>query len=472
MMKTTRSPHHHNVLGRPHARRVILATSCATFVGFAGVSAVGATLGSRDGVTSLGSASSGSGGDGWTLKYSEDFDTPLGETGSWVVDPQGEDSPWHVDEFDDDGEYFQVKGGEEFTEALGSVDILRKRTEVGEDGWLTIEHAAQDRVRDGVPDNEPSLDVADGEATINIPGQDAGLVLTATDTLPDEYRIEYDLTAFDFGGKRDGDWEYDGKFNGYEPGECKTNFPWVREGTPSTDPCEEPWGDVTSENGFYMLSIMDYAKPAPHNNIFIHSHRKVGMDTYSVSADWSEGLYQVCDPSSGELYPYEESDAVNVNQSFFDGTSFRNPDFAYSEYVMPTDCGLFVGNDDTEIVAAAEMQPEVLPEEKYTFAIERTKDSYVTEMSGNFANVGNTTLRYEQPFISEDGTSVLHYNQTAEEYNGSLNQELTFSGPHGEFTKEIWPEGSAYPDNFLIGFPHLNYYEGSAGIDNLKLYTR
>lgn len=471
-MKTTRSPHHHNVLGRPHARRVILASSCATFVGIAGVSAVGAAPGSRDAVTSLGSASSSNGGHGWKLKYSEDFDAPLGESGTWVVDPQGDDSPWHVDEFDDDGEYFRVKGGDDFTEALDSVDILRKRTEVGEDGWLTIEHAAQDRDRDGVPDNEPSLDVADGEATIDIPGQDAGLVLTATDTLPDEYRIEYDLTAFDFGGKRDGDWEYDGKYNGYEQAECKTNFPWVREGTPSTDPCDEPWGDVTSENGFYMLSIMDYAKPAPHNNIFIHSHRKVGMDTYSVSADWSEGLYQVCDPSTGELYSYEESDAVNVNQSFFDGTSFRNPDFAYSEFVMPTDCGLFVGNDDTEIVAAAEMQPEVLPEEKYTFAIERTKDSYVTEMSGNFANVGNTTLRYEQPFISEDGTSVLHYNQTAEEYDGSLNQELTFSGPHGEFTKEIWPEGSAYPDNFLIGVPHLNYYEGSAGIDNLKLYTR
>ena len=43
--------------------------------------------------------------------------TPLGESGTWVVDPQGDDSPWHVDEFDDDGEYFRVKGGDDFTEA-------------------------------------------------------------------------------------------------------------------------------------------------------------------------------------------------------------------------------------------------------------------------------------------------------------------------------------------------------------------
>lgn len=36
----------------------------------------------------------------------------------------------------------------------------------------------------------------------------------------------------------------------------------------------------------------------------------------------------------------------------------------------------------------------------------------------------------------------------------------------------MWPEGSAYPDNFIIGNPHINYYEGSAQIDNLRLYVR
>ena len=36
----------------------------------------------------------------------------------------------------------------------------------------------------------------------------------------------------------------------------------------------------------------------------------------------------------------------------------------------------------------------------------------------------------------------------------------------------MWPEGTNYLDNFIIGLPHLNYYEGSATIDNLRFYTR
>ncbi|MGO1948108.1 MAG: hypothetical protein ACTH1D_00645 [Mycobacteriaceae bacterium] len=46
------------------------------------------------------------------------------------------------------------------------------------------------------------------------------------------------------------------------------------------------------------------------------------------------------------------------------------------------------------------------------------------------------------------------------------------TGPHGEFTKEILPEGSEYPDNVILGIPHPNYYEGSASLGNLRLYSR
>ena len=304
-----------------------------------------------------------------------------------------------------------------------------------------------------------------------------------TDTLPSEYRIEYELKTVDFGGKRtvDGEetWNYDGKYNGYTPGECKTNFPWVRRGdysqggSETVDPCAAPWGDVTKENGYYLLSIMDYAHPAPHNNIFIHSHRKVGMDTYSVDASWATN-YSVCNPATQELYPYTLSKANGINQIFFDGNSFRDPSFAYNEFVMPTPCGLRVGDvPGATIVATAELEPELMPEETYTIAIERTKDSYVTELTGNFRYIGHTTIRNERPFVDEDGQhSIWHYNQTADEYDGSLNQTLTFEGPFGSFSKDMWPEGSAYPDNFVIGIPHLNYYEGSATIDNLKLYTK
>lgn len=32
-------------------------------------------------------------------------------------------------------------------------------------------------------------------------------------------------------------------------------------------------------------------------------------------------------------------------------------------------------------------------------------------------------------------------------------------------------EDSAYPDYFLLGIPHINYYEGSAVIDDVKLFV-
>lgn len=417
--------------------------------------------------------------DEWILAASEDFSTPFGTAEQdWVIDPLGEDSPWYVDEFSDDGEYYQVLGGEYFDRALDSMNIMRKRVEVGENGWLTLELAAQDRDKDGVPDSEPIIEARDGLGYIEIPSNTSAGILTATNPLPDQYRVEYELHTMDFGGKYDGSWEYDGKYNGYAPGECQTNFPWVRKGDYSqdeaaeVDPCDEPWGDVTRENGYYFLSIMDYAKPAPHNNIFIHSHRKVGMDSYSVDAEWAEN-YKVCNPETKELYEYTESSALGVNQIFFDGSAFRDPAFAYNEFVMPTPCGVRYGDDpDATIVATAEVQPELMPGETYTFAIERKENSYVTEMTGNFRYIGQATIRNEREFTTDDGRSIWHYNQTAEEYDGEFNQTLDFEGPYGEFSKEMWPAGTEYPDNFIIGIPHLNYYEGTATIDNVAVYTR
>ena len=415
----------------------------------------------------------------WVMVREENFESPLGvESADWEIDPLGKDSPWYVDEFSDDGQYYQVLGGDDFQRALDSMNIMRKRVEVGDEGWLTVELAAQDRDKDGKPDSEPNISVEDGNGLISVPSNDTAAMLTASDPLPSEYRIEYELKTLDFGGKRDGSWNYDGKYNGFEPGECKTNFPWVRKGDYSqggsdkVDPCADPWGDTTKENGYYFLSVVDYAKPAPHNNIFIHSHRKVGMDSYSVDADWAKS-YKVCNPESKELIDYTDSSANGVNQIFFDGESFRDPAFAYNEFVMPTPCGLKIGDDENAtIVATAEVQPELMPGETYTFAIERNANGYVTEMKGNFKYIGETTIRNERPFKSDDGHTIWHYNQTADEYDGSSNQTLTFEGPHGSFEKEMWPEDSAYPDNFVIGIPHLNFYEGEAQIDNLKLYTK
>ncbi len=51
---------------------------------------------------------------------------------------------------------------------------------------------------------------------------------------------------------------------------------------------DEPWlsGDATLENGFYWLTILD-ATPRPHNNIWIHHHRKVTIDSDNNKDAWT-----------------------------------------------------------------------------------------------------------------------------------------------------------------------------------------
>jgi hypothetical protein len=59
--------------------------------------------------------------------------------------------------------------------------------------------------------------------------------------------------------------------------------------------CSEPWFncDSTLQNGFYWLTILDEV-PRPHNNIWIHHHRKVVIDSDNNKESWSKsGMEQV-----------------------------------------------------------------------------------------------------------------------------------------------------------------------------------
>ena len=54
------------------------------------------------------------------------------------------------------------------------------------------------------------------------------------------------------------------------------------------------------------------------------------------------------------------------------------------------------------VSSAGELRPELMPDEFYTFAIERNSTGYTLEASGNFARAGEQTLRFYRPFV-EDG---------------------------------------------------------------------
>jgi hypothetical protein len=111
------------------------------------------------------------------------------------------------------------------------------------------------------------------------------------------------------------------------------------------------------------------------------------------------------------------------------------------------------------------MADKYLERESYVFAIERHQDNYTLEVTGNFHHSGKATLRMKKTF--RDYPVVWHYNQDAAEYDiADKNQVKSYNGE----SFNTWPKGSAYPDLFFFGDPHINYYEGTAEYDDVKLY--
>jgi hypothetical protein len=416
----------------------------------------------------------------WRVVASESFDDPLpvDRTG-WTRDPGGEDSPWHVDDLDDDGRVWRAISGPAFDRALDTFDVYRKRVPFGDGGWLTAEVAAQDKDLDGRPDSQPGLrrTTVDGEPAglLHEPSWDAGVLIRPTRPLPARYRVEVTLRAVDFGGRRHGRLRYDGKVNGYRPRPCVTAYPWTFTGAaPRRRRCDYP--DVTDQNGFYFLGILDYATPAPHGNPGIHQHRKVVMDGYNSVAPWSR-RYGVCDPATKRVVSVRRSNLTAVNALFIRGDRFRKANNDVSnEYFYKTACGDYSGDGAWgaggrlhDILSAAELQPELMPPASYSFAVERSDNGYTMEMSGPFRHTEGVTLRAHHDFV-EDGRPIWHYNRTAAEYDGRFDRSLTYRGPAGRYVDHhVWPAGSSYPDSFVIGDPHLNFYEGSAVVDDIRL---
>ncbi|KGX86079.1 hypothetical protein [Pontibacillus litoralis] len=410
----------------------------------------------------------------WEIVYEEDFEQEPQQLldNEWIHDDltSGEDNQWHVDHMDDNGEYFDVRQGPEFQEKLDEMKLYRQQIPFGEDDWLTLELAARDfNTSNEQPEEavQPFAEIVDDGTgnqvlTLNEPEYKGGILVRNTEELPQEYRIEYDLHNVNFGGRNaEGAIEYDGMYNGYtETEEELDGFPWTSG------------EDIKQANGFYYLGIMDYANPAPHNNAFIHNHRKVVFDSYSTE-DLPYGQEkQICNTATGENYDYysDESAHLPVYAGFTNAyhQNFFNENLLYPPMTVHSECGSVSQSDN--IYSAFELDPAELDGDgHYHMAVERHEDRYVIEVTGKmFHDEKEQTYRYEQKFNDpENETIVWHYNQTEEEYDGEYNFTATSEGDYGSYEVEQWPADSAYPDFFVIGDPHLNYYEGDAVIDNL-----
>lgn len=384
----------------------------------------------------------------WKLQYHETFDEAIIEPAVWTEDTYGNNSPWHVPPFDEDGDYFIGLNGSTFTNDLASFRSFRKQFTYGQDNWLTIELYGRDADKDGDPETGGSFINDNGMAKLISTRHWDGGIIRSTQALPPKYRVEVTVSNILFGGdtNNNGDWtdDYSGKsFNGYNEDELAT--PWKFK----TNPYKPTYS--YSENGVYFLCITDYEKPAPHNNVFIHHHRKVVMDTDNnwdgESSPWSS----IWNPLKNK---FETDGNRYINMLWLDGTTWGS-DWTGNAFRSWTPNGWQTG---------AKFADKYIPTEKYTFSVERDGENYTLSITGNFVYGGNTTYKASKPFTSNPVT--WHYNQTPEEYNGAYNEVKTYNGN----TYNTWPAGSAYPDYFFFGDPHINFYEGTAHFDDVKLY--
>ncbi|WP_198168396.1 discoidin domain-containing protein [Herbidospora yilanensis] len=421
---------------------------------------------------------------GWTLLYDENFVNPI-NTGN---------APWVRDDYsqpfdtimDDPGQWYRNDYGPAWTTALNSFHTYRKEFPIGQNGWLTASLSARDWNKDGDIEAPPSLTTqtlgSEKVAVMNVPDHTGGVILRPSQKLPDYYRIEYKLKTLDFGGKRNGSIEYDGRTNGYANTGCKTQHPWGEgenspgwSGNASAPYCE--WQDVRrgtyGYNGFHFLSIVDFANPAPRNNHFWHYRRKVLMDAFSQHPDrvGSGTGGRVCNAATNTYYNYRDGNFNTVNM-WISGMPNWNPGpgglAGNSQWFMTPCSG---GVAEQQLSSAAELQPELMPNEFYTFAIERDQTGYVLEVTGNFARSGQRTIRMHRPFVVGNNP-IWHYNVKADEYNGQFNGNLVQNDNNGSTTwPNQWPAGSAYPDYFVIGDLYTNVYEGSASLTDVRLYV-
>ncbi len=355
---------------------------------------------------------------GWVTAYQEGFDAAdLGKP-SWSADPVPDDGP-----FADGGAYFKQKG-------VKPPAAFRLTQSFGKDGWLTVE--SYTRVGATAYSGLVSV-VADpaqpggGNKVLRLasPEHTDATVIRSTQPLPERYRVSLRVGHASFGDGKSG-------LNGYTGGETA-----------------EPWSSASAveENGFYWLAILD-AVPRPHNNVWIHHHRKVVMDSDNHYPPWMEIWDGSSFLSSGE-HPLMMFAVDGVGPG---DEKTGEPFLSYS-------AGAWQPSGEIRAVDAYKDKTW------YTVSVTREGDRFTLQVSGDFQHGGQKTYTAE---IDAAARCVFHFNRKALEAGSPCVNSEHYTSP-GADQDPIWPAGVAYPDYFMLGDPHSNYYEGEVYYDDLKL---
>ncbi len=362
-----------------------------------------------------GGATAGASGEpGWVVAHSEGFSDAEWIEPDWKPDARPDDGP-----FSDAGVYFDAQG-------VSPPEAYRISQPFGAADWLTIESYTRDPGRRLQALAAVVEDPAGGSNKVlrirSVDHTDATIVRPSA-ALPNRYRISLRVGFPSFGDGLD-------PHNGYDSG----------------DESAEPWIDASavSENGFYWLTILD-AVPRPHNNVWIHHHRKVCIDSDNTLDGWMS-IWNGSDCETNGTHP--------VMMFAIDGTSVgsENSGKAFLSYA---------GGDWGPGICAADAYRE---DRWYTVGIERFDDRFTLTMTGDFAYGGERTI---SATIDARSECVWHFNRAPLEADDPCVDDghypsLGEDHPH-------WPSGVGYPDYFLFGDPHVNFYEGTVYYDDVQL---
>jgi hypothetical protein len=345
--------------------------------------------------------------------YNESFYSTEIPNKAWSDDTHPDDGP-----FSDKGVYFTKQG-------LIPPQAYRATAAFSSKGWLTLEAYSRSK-------NTPLSDLAtivtdpgnpkNKVLRLRSPAHTDAIVVRPTTPLPERYRVSVRVGYADFGDGNQGK-------NGYDGGERA-----------------EPWldADATSENGFYWLAILD-ARPRPHNNVWIHHHRKIVIDSDNHHPPWME-IY------NGNSFIWSGSYPVMLfalDGKGKGGEKTGKPFFSWA-------AGAWQASDKVRAVDA------YLPKTWYSVHIERNKDQFTITISGHFKYGAQQTY---SATIDAAKRCVWHYNQKPLSANSPCIDNTSYPSS----TEALWPATKAWPDYFMFGDPHSNYYEGQVYYDDVTL---
>ena len=231
---------------------------------------------------------------------------------------------------------------------------------------------------------------------VSSPFHTDGTVIRSTAPLPPRYRV---CLRVGFAGFGDG---IAGGLNGYLGGE--TAEPWLTN-------------SAMDENGFYWLTILA-APPRPHNNIWIHHHRKVTIDSDNNTEAWTNTWENNTWTADGQ-HPVM---MFGTSKDGPDDDDNGRPFLSWSQ-------GVLQPFGDIRTADA------YLDNTWYNACIERNDTNFVLTTSGNFKWGGQQT------------------------YVGTIP------------IKSVTLTGAGIPDFFMFGDPHNNYYRGTVYYDDITLET-